>query len=117
VLLPLQHGTKSNFLGESYSWQIGQTAKLAKSSEATVQRNSLRGLQFKRSTQTRRLPPDLDEVNYAKLLKVTKAERLKKMILTHVLSGIRALLTSGKRQTHVFGQSLWFKQRQYDHFY
>jgi hypothetical protein len=42
VLLPLLCGTKSDFLGEKlFCWT--KTAKLAESSETTVQRNSLRG--------------------------------------------------------------------------
>jgi hypothetical protein len=67
-----------------------QTAKSAKYSEATVQRNSIRGLQFKRTTQRRGLPPDLDGVNYARSLKLTKAKRLKNGDLTLVLSGTKA---------------------------
>jgi hypothetical protein len=46
VLLPLFNGTKSDFLdfpGEATPALVDKTAKLAKSSETTVQRNSLIG--------------------------------------------------------------------------
>jgi hypothetical protein len=46
VLLPLLHGKKSdflNFLREATPAPVDKTAKLAVSSEKTVQRNSLRG--------------------------------------------------------------------------
>jgi hypothetical protein len=63
------------------------------------------------------LPPDLEGVNYARILKVTKAERLKDGFLMHVLFGIKAFQASGKKQIHVFGQGLLPKQKQYDYFY
>jgi hypothetical protein len=63
------------------------------------------------------LPPDVDGVNYTRPLKVTKAKRFKKRVVRYVLSGIKAFKASGKRQAHVFGQGLLFKQRQYNHFY
>jgi hypothetical protein len=43
VVLPLLHGTKSDFLREVIPAPRVRTAKLAESSEATVQRNNLRG--------------------------------------------------------------------------
>jgi hypothetical protein len=58
VLPPLFCGTKSDCLKESMTFQErlllaprDKTAKLEKSSEITVQRNNLKGLQFKRNTK------------------------------------------------------------------
>jgi hypothetical protein len=66
VLLPLIHGTKSDFLKEAMTfWERlllalkGKTAKLVKSSETTVQRNNFKRLQFKRTTQMESIMPDL----------------------------------------------------------
>jgi hypothetical protein len=52
-----------------------QLVQSAKSSIATVWRNSLRGLQFKKIPQMRGLLPDLDGVKYARPLKVIKTKR------------------------------------------
>jgi hypothetical protein len=99
VLLSLLHGIKSNFLdfaGEATPALGDETAKLAESSEMTVQRNSLKecntqvvGIpQLLRGTSGFQPPktvqkdytnegscPDLHGVNYARPLKVTKAKR------------------------------------------
>jgi hypothetical protein len=101
-VLSLFLGTKSDFLGglgEATHALRDKTAKLAKSSEMTVKRNSLRGcdpqmvsvpqllggtsgIQQPKTAQKRctneRTSPDVHGVNYARPLKVTKVERFKK---------------------------------------
>jgi hypothetical protein len=95
VLLPLLLGTKSDFLGEVTPALKDKSAKLANSSETTVQRNSLRGYNpqavsvpqlfretsgiqppktFQKDCTNEGTSPDPDGVNYGRLLKVTKAE-------------------------------------------
>jgi hypothetical protein len=94
VLLPLLCGTNLTFWERLLQDSWNKTAKLAKSSEVSVQRNSLRGQnpravsipQLLRGTSAVRPPEtvqkdhtnkgtslDLDRVNYARPLKVTKA--------------------------------------------
>jgi hypothetical protein len=88
VLLPLHHGTESDFLdlpGEATHAPRDKTTK--QSSEKTIQRNSLRGHDPKwpmssnfsggiqKICTNERTSPDPGGVNYAKPLKVTKIER------------------------------------------
>jgi hypothetical protein len=108
MLLAFLLGTESDFLdfpGE-HALTGGQNCQLAKSSETTVQKNSLRGHdpqavsvpQLLRGTSGTQLPemvqkdctnegssPDTNGVNYARPLKITKAERFLKEALMHVL--------------------------------
>jgi hypothetical protein len=98
MLLLLLHGTKSDFLDflEKQSCTDGHNFKLAKSSETTVQKNSLRGCNpqvvsvpqllretsdiqphktFQEDCTNEGTSPDPDAVSYARPLKVTKAKR------------------------------------------
>jgi hypothetical protein len=109
VLLPFLRGTKSDFLGEDSVALWDKTAKLAKSSETAVQRNSLRGrdpqaisvFQLLRRTSGVQPPetvekdytnegtsPDPNGVNYAKTLQVTKANGFFKKVFLQMCSNI-----------------------------
>jgi hypothetical protein len=89
MLLPPFHRTKSDFLGEATPALRDKTAKLAKSSETSVQKNSLRGCDLPASQRNKWCQPpktvqkdhtnegtysDPDRVSHARPLKVTIAK-------------------------------------------